>query len=505
MVDQRMRILSKSKLLAFRQCPKRLWLEIHRPELREDSAATQANFDVGHRVGEIARRLYDPKGKGQLIDLQAEGFDAAFIRTRELLDSSQPIFEAGFSAEGALAFADVMLPARRAGKKAWRMVEVKSSTSIKDYHRDDAAVQAFVAVSAGVPLLSIALAHIDNGWVYPGGNDFQGLLVEIDLTDEVLGREAEVRSWIAEAQSIVRKRTEPKMATGRHCGQPYACGFRDYCESQQTQTEYPVNWLPNIQTKALKALTEIEGVTDMREVPDELLSQIQRRVKSHTLANKTYFDARGAADDLAGGALPAYFIDFETIQFAVPIWEGTRPYQKISFQFSVHRLARTGKLQHQSFLDLSGKNPSRAFAESLIDACGGKGPVFVYSASFETARIRELADRFPRLRKALLAIKERVVDLLPIAEQRYYHPSQQGSWSLKRVLPAVTPELCYGVLDGVQNGGMAMDVYLEAMSPDTTPARIARIEQELLDYCKLDTYALVRIWQVFASRRDLVL
>lgn len=500
-----MRTLSKSKLLAFRQCPKRLWLEIHRPALREDSAATQASFAVGHRVGEIARRLYDPKDKGQLIDLQAEGFDAAFVRTRELLDSSQPIFEAGFSAEGALAFADVMLPAKRAGKKVWKMVEVKSSTSVKDYHRDDAAVQAFVARSAGAPLLSVALAHIDSRWVYPGGNDYQGLLVETDLTDEVFSRAAEVRSWIAEAHSIVRKRTQPKIATGRHCGQPYACGFRDHCESEETQAEFPVKWLPNIQTKALKALTGIEGVTDMREVPDELLNQIQCRVKSHTLANKTYFDARSAADDLAGGALPAYFIDFETIQFAVPIWKGTRPYQQIPFQFSVHRLARTGKLQHQSFLDLSGKDPSRAFAQSLIDACGGKGPVFVYSATFETARIRELADRFPRLKTALLAINERVVDLLPIAEQRYYHPSLQGSWSLKRVLPAIAPELCYGALDGVQNGGMAMDAYLEAVSPDTAPARKARIEEELLDYCKLDTYAMVRIWQVFAGRRDLEL
>ena len=146
-----MRTLSKSKLLAYRQCPKRLWLEVHRPKLREDSAATQASFAVGHKVGDIARRLYDPKGKGVLIDPQADGFDAAFARTLELLQVAQPIFEAGFRAEGALALADVMLPIRKGGKLAWRMVEVKSSTSVKDYHRDDAAVQSFVARSSGVP------------------------------------------------------------------------------------------------------------------------------------------------------------------------------------------------------------------------------------------------------------------------------------------------------------------------------------------------------------------
>ena len=161
-----MRTLSKSKLMAYRQCPKRLWLEVHRLDLREDSAATQASFAVGHQVGDIAQRLYDPKGKGVLIDPQSEGFDTAFARTKELLESAQPIFEAGFRAEGAVAFADVMLPVIKAGKLVWRMVEVKSSTSVKDYHRDDTAVQSFVARSSGVPLTGIGLAHIDSSWIY---------------------------------------------------------------------------------------------------------------------------------------------------------------------------------------------------------------------------------------------------------------------------------------------------------------------------------------------------
>ena len=135
-----MRTLSKSKLLAFRQCPKRLWLELFRPQLRKDSAQTQASFDVGHHVGDIARKLYDQQGPGQLIDPQIEGFAAAFVRTKALLNSPQPVFEAGFSAGGALAFADVMLPLTQDGKLQWKMVEVKSSTSVKDYHREDAAI-----------------------------------------------------------------------------------------------------------------------------------------------------------------------------------------------------------------------------------------------------------------------------------------------------------------------------------------------------------------------------
>lgn len=495
--------LSKSKLLAYRQCPKRLWLEIHHPERRADSCATQASFKVGHQVGDIAQRLYDPKGKGQIINAQTDGFDTAFAKSTELLASSHPIFEAGFKAGGALAFADVMLPKRKAGQRTWRMVEVKSSTSVKDYHRDDTAIQAFVARAAGVPLSSIVLAHIDSSWIYPGGGDYEGLLVEEDLTKEAFARESEVKAWISGAQTIAAKRKEPKTCTGGQCSDPYECGFLDYCQGQEVQAEYPVQWLPRIQSKALKSHIQDCGVIDMGDVPDDLLNERQQRVKTHTLEGTTYFDGRSAAATLADHKLPAYFLDFETIQFAIPIWKDTRPYQQIPFQFSLHRLGRTGKLEQKSFLDLSGSDPSKSFAEALIAACGDRGPVFVYNAGFETARIRELGDRFQKLKKPLLAINARVVDLLPIAQEHYYHPSQQGSWSIKKVLPAIAPELSYGDLDGVQDGGMAMDAFLEAIAKDTSVSRKAEIEKQLLDYCSLDTYAMVKLWQFFSGRNDL--
>lgn len=495
-----MRTLSKSKLMAFRQCPKRLWLELHRPELREDSSATQASFAVGHQVGDIAQRLYDPKGKGTLIDPQGEGFDAAFARTQDLLKSNQPIFEAGFRAEGALAFADVMLPAKQGGKRTWRMVEVKSSTSVKDYHRDDAAVQALLARSCGVPLSAIALAHIDSSWVYPGHDDYGGLLLENDLTNEAFGRGDEVRGWIAEAQQIAAKRKEPRMNTGAHCSAPYECGFHAYCQGQEPRAEQPIHWLPGRLGSGLARHIEANGLIELRDVPDELLNERQRRVKTVTLSRQTYFDQQAAAQALASHKLPAYFMDFETIQFAVPIWKGTRPYQPIPFQFSVHRLSRTGKLEQQAFLDLSGRDPSRPFAEALITACGERGPIFAYNAGFETARLRELAERFPRLAKALLALNERVVDLLPVARDHYYHPSQRGSWSIKAVLPALCPELDYGNLDGVQDGGMAMEAFLEAVSPQTSAARKAEIDRQLLAYCALDTYAMVRLWSAFTGK-----
>ncbi len=494
-----MRTLSKSKLLAFRQCPKRLWLEIHHPEWRMDSAATQASFDVGHQVGDIARQLYDPKGKGVLIDPQAEGFDAAFTRSQALLQSTCPIFEAGFRAEGVRVFSDVMLPIKRGGKRAWRMVEVKSSTSVKDYHRDDAAVQAFVARSAGVPLSAIALVHIDSTWVYPGNSNYQGLLVESDLTEEAFGRSKTVRGWISEAQRIIAKRNAPSILTGRQCNDPCECGFLAYCQSQEPQAVQPIRWLPGRFSDGLSAHIEAHGLTELRDAPDELLDDRQRRVKTVTLSGQTHFDQNAAAQALAEHKLPAYFMDFETIQFAVPIWKGTRPYQQIPFQFSVHRLSRTEKLKHQEFLDLSGADPSKAFAKALIAACGERGPIFVYNAGFETARIRELSDRFHRLSKPLLALNERVVDLLPVARNHYYHPSQQGSWSIKAVLPALCPELRYGDLDGVQDGGMAMDAYLEALATQTSIERKAEIKRQLLAYCTLDTFAMVRMWSTFTG------
>lgn len=497
-----MRTFSKSKLLALRQCPKRLWLEVHRPDLREDSATTEASFQVGFQVGDIAQRIYDPEGLGALIDVQSEGFDRAFERSAELLHTRHPIFEAGFSAGGALAFADVMLPEQKEGRQVWCMVEVKSSTSVKDYHRDDVAVQAFVAQSAGVPLESISLAHIDNSWVYPGDEDYRGLLKENDLTAEAFARTEEVKGWIAQAQSIVGGPTEPVIATGQQCDTPFECGFYTYCSRDELKPECPVYWLPRFSSAKARELAA-QGVDDLRNVPDALLNDKQKRIKEHTQANAVFFDAAGAAADLAAYSLPAYFLDFETIQFAVPIWKGTRPYQQITFQFSLHTLAASGRLEQAAFLDLSGNDPSESFAHALIAVCGQQGPVYVYSASFETSRIRELAERYPFLSEPLLAINERVVDLLPIARERYYHPSQQGSWSIKKVLPAVVPELRYDALDGVQDGGMAMEAFLEGIHPDTSAERKAEIEQQLLAYCKLDTYAMVRLWQVFAGRTDL--
>jgi hypothetical protein len=381
------------------------------------------------------------------------------------------------------------------------MVEVKSSTSVKDYHRDDVAVQTYIAQSAGVKLKSVALACIDSSWVYPGGGDYQGLLTETDLTDEAMGRAGEVRKWLAEAQLVAAQATEPAIAVGEHCEMPFACGFCNYCNRGRPQPEYPLDWLPNFSAAKREQLAA-KGIDDLSRVPDGWLNDRQQLVKDHTLSQTVYFDAAGAAADLAHLEMPACFLDFETIMFAVPIWKGTRPYQQIPFQFSVHKVSRNGQLSHLAFLDLSGNDPSESFAKALIAACGSGGPIFVYNAAFENARISELARRYHKLSKSLQGLAARLVDLLPIARNRYYHPSQQGSWSIKAVLPAAVPELSYDGLDGVKDGSMAMEAYAEAIRLDTSDTRKSEIHQQLLAYCRLDTFALVRLWQFFNGRKN---
>jgi hypothetical protein len=241
----------------------------------------------------------------------------------------------------------------------------------------------------------------------------------------------------------------------------------------------------------------------MREIPDEYLNGTQKLVRDCTVSGKPYFDADGAQAALSSHSLPAYFLDFETIQFAVPIWEGTRPYAQIPFQYSLHYLGANGGLQHREFLDTSGGDPSRHFAEKLLVDCGIDGPVFVYNAGFESARIKELASRFNDLADRLLAINTRMVDLLPIARRYFYHPKQHGSWSIKQVLPAIDTRLGYENLAGVQDGGMAQVEYLKAIAPTVSTVELERIRNELLAYCGHDTYALVKLWQYFAGRDDL--
>jgi hypothetical protein len=283
------------------------------------------------------------------------------------------------------------------------------------------------------------------------------------------------------------------------------CGFYSYRKGDELKPEYPVRWLPRFNKRLRLKLAE-EGIDDLRNVPGELLNPLQLRVKTHTLTNTVFFDTDAAAATLASYSLPLQFLDFETIRFRDPIWAGTPSNLQIPFQFSLHKVNESGTISHAEFLDLSGSDPSEEFVISLIRLCGDERlPIFVYSSPFESSCIKELAERFPNQHDALLAINERIVDLLPITRSHYYHPSQHGSWSIKAVLPAVAPDLKYGDLEGVKDGLMAMTAYREAILRLTCIERKVAIRNQLLAYCKLDTYAMVRLWQVLSGRANLTL
>lgn len=497
-----MRRLSKSKIIAFRQCPKRLWLEIHRPDLRDDSASEHV-FAIGNQVGDLAQEIYNIDGTGALIDIHTLGWPEAFAESEKLLTAGDAIiFEAAMQTEGALALADVMLPDRSQPELRWQMIEVKSSSHIKDYHHDDIAVQSYIATASGVTLSSVSLAHVDNTFVYQGDGNYRGLLTCTDLTDEAMSRHDEVCQWLTEAHQTVEMANAPDTPVGPQCNVPFACPFIAHCHQDIEQPEFPVSCLPNFRKK-----TELDalGITELSDVPDAMLNAKQAMIKQHTLAGTTYFNAEEAAAELAKVTVPGaphYFLDFETTMSAVPIWKGTRPFQQIPFQFSMHTFHPDDKLDQETFLDLTGEDPRRPLAEALVKSCGKKGPVFAYYAPFEKRVILELAQQFPDLQESLASIVDRIEDLLPIARKHYYHPSQHGSWSIKAVLPAICPDLSYRDLEGVKDGNMAMSAYQDAIHPDTTPERKAEIHQQLDQYCCLDTLAMVRMWEFFRGNNE---
>ncbi len=236
-----------------------------------------------------------------------------------------------------------------------------------------------------------------------------------------------------------------------------------------------------------------EGIEDVRDIPaGRLANATHERIRRVTVSGRPELDPQ-AGKALRGLAYPRYYLDFETIAFPVPIWKSTRPYQPIPFQWSCHIERRDGALDHTEFLDLSGDDPTRAFAENLIKTLGDRGPIFVYNQGFEGRVLEDLAQRHRKLAPGLQAIKSRLVDLLPIARESYYHPAMRGSWSIKAVLPTIAPELDYAELEDVQDGGQAQEAYLEAVAPETERSRKAEIMAALRRYCGRDTEAMIRL------------
>jgi predicted RecB family nuclease len=477
--------LSKSRLISAWQCPKRLHLEKHHPEYGEVSSQTESLFATGHRVGAIAQQLYGTKNAVEI----AFDFKKMEAETRRLIDGGADfsIFEATFRHENVLVRVDVMIP----DGNGWRVIEVKASTSVKDYHVLDCAIQDWVLRNSGINVTSISLAHINNQFVYEGDDNYDGLLAEHDLTDEVRTLEPAVIDLLVTARDAVAGQI-PDIAVGKQCNTPYECQFIQHC--WPTGTTYPVTGLGGSRAKLAEFVAL--GARDILDVDENsITAETQRRIYRVTCKGEAEV-LDGARQELEALPYPRYYLDFETIAPAVPIWAGTRPYATIPVQWSCHIEEEGGELRHEEFLDLSGEPPMRALAESMIECLGGEGPILMYT-NYEERVIEGLIDLFPDLEGPLRGIVNRLWDLHPVVKENYYHPKMLGSWSIKAVLPCIAPHLNYAELEGIKEGTAASDGFLEAIDSGTTTERKAELEEQLRRYCKFDTEAMVEIVRYF--------
>jgi hypothetical protein len=480
--------LSKSRLAAFEQCPKRLWLEFHKCELAACQQDAKAELQQGRQVGAIARLDYPD---GVMIGEDGD-LGRALQSTQDLVASSdrRPLFEATFSHEDVLVRVDLLIPS---GDR-WNIAEVKSTGSVKEYQLCDLATQVWVARGSGIEIASASIRHIDTSFLYSHPGDYRGLFVDADQTENITRFVARRPEAVGAAKATIRG-VEPQIPMGAHCNNPYACPFADYCgRDLPPAPDYPVTLLPDRKGKlAADAMLEA-GYADLRHVPQDWgLSGRLKRIHQVTRDGVEYRNVDALRNAIKDWSYPRYYLDFETIGFAIPHWLNTRPFQTIPFQFSCHIEQADGEICHREFLDTSGDNPSRACAEALVRALGTTGAVITYNASFERGCIKGLAQRFPDLAPALTPIAERIVDLLPLVREHYYHPDMRGSFSIKAVLPARVPHLSYKALPGVKDGLAAQVAYQEALEPGTPKDRVDKIRSELLQYCHLDTWAMVQL------------
>ncbi len=473
--------LSKSRITAFEQCPKRLWLQVHRPELAVRDEGAEARFATGHEVGAIAYGLLPD---GVMVEAEPD-LTAALSATKALLAGGhdRPIFEATLEHDGVLVRIDILEP----DGDGWRMAEVKSSTRAKDYHLGDLATQLWVAREAGVTVSRAAIRHIDNRFVLERDGDFVGLFADTDLFAEAEALAAGRGEVIAAARTVLAGPV-PSNAPGAHCETPFPCEFAGFCSSALPPgPAWPVTILPYGGGRRWLE----QGVDDLIAVnPAALNNAMHQRVHLATVTGEVFHDVDGARTAMAGWTFPRTWLDFETIAFAVPRWIGTRPYQQIPFQFSAHVESQDGTVAHHEFLRLDGGDPRRPCAEALVALIPETGAVISYNAGFERSRILELAADFSDLTRRLKSIADRIVDLLPVTRACWYHRDQRGSWSIKAVLPTIAHDLDYADLD-VKDGGAAQQAYLEAIADGTTPERRNTLDVALRLYCGRDTEAMV--------------
>jgi len=485
--------LSKSKFLAGLQCAKRVYLEVHHPQWASPAdPSLQAVLDMGTEIGVLARSVCPG---GILIEESYRQREAAIARTQSVAadPAVSALFEGAFEHDGVLVRVDILerIGGTEGGSASWRLIEVKSSSRVKDVHLDDLAVQSEVLAGAGIRLSSICLMHINTDYVYEGGViDIQQLFAIRDVTEAVAARRTGVPIRVAAMKSTLLQPDPPEIEPGPHCHSPYECPFWIHCTKDK-----PDRWIVHLpgSKQVVNRLLE-QGVTTIDDIPaGTVLSLPQQRVKD----NVEWVSPRlGTA--LRSIHYPVHHVDFETVMLAMPRFPLTRPYQSIPVQWSNHIQEESGDLTHHEFLHVEPTEPRKRWAEALIESLGERGSICVYSA-YEEAMMRQLAEAFPEFRSAFQAIVKRLWDLHPVIKDHYYHPAFNGSYSIKSVLPAVAPSLAYGDLV-IQAGGQAAAEYYRMVFVETDWVERAEIRDALLRYCARDTLALVELRRILKEK-----
>ena len=501
-----MKQLSKSKYAKYCQCPKCLWMSVYKPEEEVIDPQSEARFENGTEVGDWAMSLL-----GDFIDVTTTKEDgkldlkAMIQKTQELMaKGTENICEASFSYDGNYCAVDIL----HKTNDGWAIYEVKS-TSFPEFNGNpaklekylpDVSYQKWVLTKCGINVTGVFLVCLNSEYVREGELNLQELFVINDMGEMIANEYDKVEARQAEAKKLLQQTEEPEMDIWEGCKKPYECAFFEYCSRHLPSPS--VFDLYRMQfSKKLEYYRQ--GRILLEDVKDEKLTPVRRIQVDSILSDTPHIETEKIKEFLDGLAYPLYFLDFETMQLPVPEYDGMKVYQQITFQYSLHIIEyEGGPLIHKEHLGISGTDPRRALAEQLCKDIPMGVCTLAYNKSFECTRIKELAEWFPDLAEHLLDIKENIKDLLdPFSAGYYYLPSMGGSFSIKRVLPSLFPDdpsLDYHNLEGgVQNGSDAMNIFPKIQFMEPEEQKKAR--KALLDYCCLDTFAMVKVWEKLKS------
>jgi hypothetical protein len=475
-------MLSKSRYLNGLQCPRLLWIATNEPErLPEPDATLQHIFDQGHLVEELAKKLYPGS-----IDLMEEDFLGNIVRAKELLPQRRPLFEAGVLSGRIYSRADILNPVN---SDEWDIVEVKSSTSVKDVNLHDVSFQKLCWEDAGLKIRKCFLCYINNQYVRNGDIKPEEIFTVEDITDKVAIAKEGIRERVAQMLQVINSPTCPAVDIGPHCSDPYVCALTDCWEGLPKHNVFTLYY-------GGKKSYELyhSGILDIANIPAGYKLNDKQRIQCQCVTDgRPHIEKDAISQFLDGLEYPIYYLDFETFSTAIPLFEGTRPYQNIPFQFSLHvQETHGGELKHFSYLAEGRDDPRPGLLASLSKMIGDYGSVIAYNKAFEKGVLEDLGIAFPEYTGWTNGVVSRLVDLIvPFRSFHYYHPSQKGSASLKSVLPAVTG-LSYQEMP-IASGDNASLAFLTITFKNVTEEEATRVRQELLAYCKLDTEGMVKI------------